>query len=145
MVETKFMKKAILMSKTAFLDVPVGAVIVKDGKVIAFTANEKEKTKDPTAHAEIVAIRQACEKLGNWRLDGCQMYVTLEPCPMCAWAILQSRIDTVYFGAYDNQYGALGSKMDLRECANSKLQVFGGILEDECNNIIEEFFKNCRK
>lgn len=145
MLKNELMQKALLVAKSTQIDVPVGAIIVKNGKVIACACNEKEKTNDPSAHAEIVAIRFAAKKLGNWRLDGCQMYVTLEPCPMCAWAILQSRIDTVYFGAYDKQYGALGSKMDLREFANAKLKVFGGILEDECNNVIEEFFENCRK
>lgn len=139
-----FMQIAIDMAKSSVMDVPVGAVIVKDGKIIAQVNNEKEKNKDATAHAEILAIKQAGLELNNWRLDDCELYVTLEPCPMCAWAILQSRIKIVYFGSYDLQYGALGSVLDLRKQANSSLKIFGGIMEKECDNIIEEFWKSRR-
>ena len=141
------MTKAIEIANGSGADVPVGAVIVKNGEIIAFGCNEREKNNDISAHAEIVAIRQAELKLGNWRLDDCELYVTLEPCPMCAWAILQSRISTVYFGSYDSQYGALGSALDLRKTGNgsgSKLKIFGGIMEKECDNIIENFWKNKR-
>ena len=100
---------------------------------------------DVTAHAEILAIREAEQKLGRWRLDDCEMYVTLEPCPMCAWAIINSRIKTVYFGAFDHNYGALGSKIDLRKLANSKLKVYGGIMEKECNEILQKFFSEKRR
>ena len=141
------MTKAIEIANGSGADVPVGAVIVKNGEIIASGCNEREKNNDISAHAEIVAIRQAELKLGNWRLDDCELYVTLEPCPMCAWAILQSRISTVYFGSYDSQYGALGSALDLRKTGNgsgSKLKIFGGIMEKECDNIIENFWKNKR-
>lgn len=138
------MSVAIEIAKKSGADVPVGALIVKNNEIIASACNEKEKSNDPSAHAEIVAIRRACEKIGNWRLDDCELYVTLEPCPMCAWAILQSRIKTVYFASYDKQYGAFGSVIDLRKQANSKLRIYGGILEEECDNIIEEFWTSKR-
>lgn len=125
-------------------DVPVGAVIVKDGEIIAKCRNEKELTNDTTAHAEILAIKKAQIILNNWRLEGCELYVTLEPCPMCAWAIIQSRINSVYFGSYDVKYGAFGSALDLRIYAHSDLKVYGGIREERCNKILEEFFKKIR-
>lgn len=138
------MQKAINIAKTAGDDVPVGALIVKNGEIIASGCNEREQNNDITAHAEIVAIKQAEQKLGNWRLDDCEIYVTLEPCPMCAWAILQSRIKTVYFGSYDAQYGAFGSALDLRTQANSNIKIYSGILEEECDNIIERFWAERR-
>lgn len=139
-----FMEKAIELAKQVEKDVPVSAVIVKNDEIIAFAQNERELDNDVTSHAEILAIRKAEKVLNNWRLDDCEMYVTLEPCPMCAWAILQSRIKTVYFGSFDKNYGAFGSAIDLREHANSKLKVYGGIMEEECDKILEEFFKKIR-
>lgn len=139
-----FMKEALSIAKQSGADVPVGAVIVKDNTVIACASNNREKSNDVTGHAEIIAIKKVAETLCNWRLDGCDLYVTLEPCPMCAWAILQSRIKTVYFGSYDSHYGALGSVFDLRIQANSKLKVYGGILEDECDNVIKSFWATKR-
>ena len=141
----EFMKLAIEEAKKAVGDIPVGAVIVKDGRVISKAFNTKEKDNDVTSHAEILAIRKAEQVLDNWRLDDCDMYVTLEPCPMCGWAILQSRIKNLYFGSYDANYGAFTSKIDLRTIASSKLNVYGGILENECDEIINEFFKTLRK
>lgn len=138
------MKRAIEIAKQANGEIPVGAIIVKDGDIIASAYNQKEINNDVTSHAEILAIQKAEQELGQWRLDNCEMYVTLEPCPMCAWAIINSRIKTLYFGSYDTNYGALGSKIDLRKIANSKLKVFGGILEDECNNILKKYFENLR-
>lgn len=138
------MKRAIELTKLSSGEIPVGAIIVRDGKIIASACNQKEKTCDVTAHAEILAIREAEKTLGKWRLDDCEMYVTLEPCPMCAWAIINSRIKTVYFGSYDSNYGALGSVIDLRKTANSSLQVYGGIMEDECNKILRNYFENLR-
>lgn len=135
-----FMQKAINVAKDSGADVPVGAVIIKNGKIIASACNEREKNNDISAHAEILAIRRAESALNNWRLDDCELYVTLEPCPMCAWAILQSRIKVVYFGSYDTQYGALGSVLDLRKLANSNLKIYSGIMEEECNNIIKTFW-----
>lgn len=125
-------------------EIPVCAIIVKDGKVIATAVNTKESSNDVTAHAEILAIREAEKVLGNWRLDGCELYVNLEPCPMCAWAIIQSRLDKVYFGSFDKNYGALGSAVDLRELLNSNLKVYGGIMEEECNKILENYFAKLR-
>lgn len=138
------MEQAIAIAKQAGIDIPVGTVIVKNGVVIASACNQKEVQNDVTSHAEILAIRKAEQVLKNWRLDGCEMYVTLEPCPMCAWAIIQSRIKTVYFGSFDTNYGALGSKIDLRKLLNSQLKIYGGIMEDECNSLLENYFKKIR-
>ena len=141
-----FMKLAIAEGKKVEKDIPVGAVIVKEGEVIATGFNTKEQDNDVTSHAEIIAIRKAEKILNNWRLDDCDLYVTLEPCPMCGWAILQSRIRTVYFGSYDVNYGAFSSKINLCKFSNNQnLKVYGGILEDECNNLLNEFFKALRK
>ena len=107
--------------------------------------NQKEQLNSVIAHAEIIAIKKAAEKLGRWRLNDCIMYVTLEPCPMCAWAIIDSRIKAVYFGAYDMNYGAFGSVIDLRKIANSKLKVYGGINEDECRKILDDYFSKIRE
>lgn len=138
------MKRAVEFAKQAKGEIPVGAVIVKDGKFVAGAFNRKEELNDVTAHAEILVIRSAAEKLGRWRLDDCEMYVTLEPCPMCAWAIVNSRIKAVYFGSYDLNYGALGSVIDVRKLANSKLKVYGGIMEEECDKILKEYFFTLR-
>lgn len=138
------MKRAIEIAKLANGEIPVGAIIIKDGEVVASAFNRKEELNDVTAHAEILAIREASNKLNSWRLDDCEMYVTLEPCPMCAWAIISSRIKTVYFGSYDLNYGALGSAIDVRKLANSKLKVYGGILEQECDILLNEYFKTLR-
>ena len=140
----KFMHRAIEIAKQAQGEIPVGAVIVKDDEIIAEAYNKKEQNNDVTSHAEILAIREAEKTLGNWRLENCDLYVTLEPCPMCAWAIINSRIRNVYFGSFDTNYGALGSKIDLRKIANSKLNVYGGILEKECNEILENCFSQMR-
>lgn len=126
-------------------EIPVGAIIVKDGEVIAAATNRKEALNDVTAHAEILALREASEKLGRWRLDDCELYVTLEPCPMCAWAIISSRIKAVYFGSYDVKYGAFGSVIDVRKPANSAMKVYGGIKEQACNKILNDYFAKLRK
>ncbi len=141
----EFMKQAIELAKSVEDEIPVGAVIVKDGEIISFAVNSKEKDKDVTSHAEIIAIRRASQKLATWHLDECDLYVTLEPCPMCAWAIINSRIKNVYFGTYDINYGALGSKLDLRQLVNSRLKVYGGILEKECSDVLLNYFKSLRK
>ncbi len=139
------MQRAIAAAKLADGEIPVGAIILQNGTVIASACNKKEYDNDVTSHAEILAIREASQKLNRWRLDDCELYVTLEPCPMCAWAILQSRIKVVYFGSYDTNYGALGSVIDLRTIANSKMKVYGGIMEEECNRLLKDYFKNLRK
>jgi tRNA(adenine34) deaminase len=138
------MLNAITLAKSSGAEIPVGAVILKDNEVIAGAHNLKESLNDVTAHAEILALREAAQKLGSWRLEDCEMYVTLEPCPMCAWAIIQSRLKAVHFGSYDANYGAFGSAVDLRPLAGSKLQVYGGIMEKECNKILEDYFAAIR-
>lgn len=139
-----FMKLAIEEAKKTFSDIPVGAVVVQNGRILAIAHNEREKDNDISSHAEILAIRQAEKVLNNWRLDGCELYVTLEPCPMCGWAILQSRIKSVYFGSYDTNYGAFTSKIDLRHISTSKPNVYGGIMEEECDELLTSFFKKIR-
>jgi len=128
-------------------EVPVGAVIVRDGEIIAKAHNMTEQSKDPTAHAEVLAIRQASQWLGGWRLPGCDLYVTMEPCQMCAGAIVQSRIENVYFGAYDYKYGCCGSKTNIFEPGLFYYNVnyVGGILETESKELIQSFFKELRK
>ena len=133
---------AIEQAKKCIKDVPIGCVIKKNGEIIASTHNRRELDDDVTAHAEILAIKEAQSILGTSRLKGCEMYVTLEPCPMCAWAISMSGISTVYFGAHNSQYGALESSIKLPLKPN--LKVYGGIMEEECNKILEEFFKSIR-
>lgn len=144
MTMNNFMHSAIEEALKSEGDIPVGAIIVKDNKIIARAHNTREKDNDITSHAEIIAIRQAEILEENWRLDGYELYVTLEPCPMCGWAILQSRISKVYFGSYDTNYGAFYSKIDLRKLSNSKTQIFGGIMEEECDKILKDFFVTIR-
>jgi len=140
----EFMKKAIEMAKKSEKDVPVAAVIVKNGKIIAKAVNEREKTQYTYAHAEMLAISEANKKLKNWRLNDCEMYVTLEPCPMCASALLQARISKIYFGAYDLLNGAFGSKSDMRDIMGYNAEVKGGIMEDECVKILKNYFEGMR-
>ena len=140
-----FMSISINEAKKSGQDVPVGAVVVKNGDVIATAHNERELDNDVTSHAEILAIRKAEQVLGNWRLDDCDLYVTLEPCPMCGWAILQSRIKNVYFGSYDTNYGAFFSKVDLRKFSTFTPNVYGGIMEKECDELLNSFFTDLRK
>ncbi len=143
----KFMKLAIEEAEKAAAkgEVPVGAVIVKDGEVIAACHNLREEKQNALSHAEIEAINTACKKLGTWRLDGCEMYVTLEPCPMCTGAIINARIKTVIFGAYDSKMGCMDSVINLCDYPfNHKVEVYGGIMEDECLAVLQNFFKNLR-
>ncbi len=109
---------ALKAAKKSERDIAIGAIIVRNGEIISSACNRKELNNDVTEHAEIIVIKEASKKLNRWRLDDCDLYVTLEPCPMCAWAILQARIKNVYFGSYDTNYGALGSKLDLRRIFN---------------------------
>jgi len=128
-------------------DVPVGALIVNEaGEIVSLGKNEREKDNDPTAHAEILAIRRAGEKLGSWRLDDLTLVVTLEPCVMCAGAILQSRIKRLVFGAFDQKAGAVGSSLDvIRDVrALSKVEVVSGVLEKECAKLLTDFFATKR-
>ncbi len=142
------MKKAYALAKRAYAidEVPVGAVIVKDGKIISRAFNKRETAKDSTAHAELSAILKACKKLGGWRLSGCTLYVTLEPCVMCAGAIINSRIDRVVIGTKDPKAGAMGSVIDINSLPlNHKTEVTYGIMEEECKKILKDFFANLRK
>lgn len=141
----KFMREALKIAKQSGEDLPIGAVIMRDGKVLAKAHNKKEAKNDVTAHAEMLVIQSAQKKLKTSILDDCEIYITLEPCPMCAWAILNARISKVYFGAYDTVYGSLGTAMDLRDYMKSKTDVVGGILEEECSQLLKDYFKKIRK
>ena len=144
-----FMKEALKEAEEAYkkLEVPVGAIIVKDGKIIARAYNQKESKTDTTKHAEILAIQKASKKLKSWRLIDCEMYVTLEPCTMCAGAIIHSRIKKVYIGAMDEKTGAVGSVLNLFEDYkfNHKPEVEKGILKEDCESLLKQFFKELRK
>ncbi len=143
------MKEAIKQAKKAAQkdEVPIGCVIVKDDQIIARAYNKREMKQCSTAHAEILAIEKACKKLGSWRLEDCDLYVTLEPCPMCSGAIIQSRIRNVIFGAYDPKGGCMGSNMNINDVRgfNHYPDIEGGILQDECSRLLKEFFKAKRK
>lgn len=148
-MDKDFMLKAIDLAKKAQEtdDVPVGAIVVKNGKIIGEGYNKREADGDPTAHAEVVAIRQAAQYLDSWHLDGCELYVTLEPCPMCAGAIINSRIETLVFGAYDKKAGSASgeSVVNLFNLPyNHAPTVYGGICEKECAELLTEFFKKRR-
>jgi tRNA(adenine34) deaminase len=128
-------------------EVPIGAVIVHNERLIARAHNQREQLRDPTAHAEMIAITQAAESLGSWRLDGCTLYVTLEPCPMCAGAILQARIPTLVYGAADPKAGAVHTLYRLLEDArlNHRAEVVGGVLAGPCGQILSRFFQEQRR
>lgn len=144
-----FMLKALEQAKIAYKknEVPIGAVIVKDGKVIAEGYNKREKKQNALFHAEIVAINKACKKLKSWRLDDCDIYITLEPCLMCFGAILNARLKNSYFGAYDKSGGSISANNELlnKSILNHKLNVEGGILKEECADILSTFFEEKRK
>lgn len=142
-----YMKKAIALAMESEKEgeVPVGAVIVKNGEIIACGRNRRETEKNALCHAEIEAINNACKALGGWRLFDCDLYVTLEPCPMCAGAIINSRIKTVYFGAYDNKAGSFGSVADFNRIPyNHKPEIIEGVMEKECSKLLSDFFKKLR-
>ncbi len=144
----KYMREAMKQARLAAKrgEVPVGAVIVRDGEIIARAYNTRETGKDALCHAEIKAIHRACRKLGGWRLPRCELYVTLEPCPMCAGAIINSRIEKVYYGAYDKKAGAFGTLFDMNGFGlNHKPQIFAGVLEKECAEMLSSFFAELRK
>lgn len=146
-INSEMMEKALCLAQKAFLkdEVPVGAVIVKGNKIIGEGYNKREADQDAVAHAEIIAITEACRALGSWRLDGCTMYVTLEPCPMCTGAIINSRIDTVIYGAYDEKGGCMGSLTDLTALPfNHKVSVVGGYMERQCRELLTSFFEGKR-
>ena len=138
-----WLREALHEAKKVTNDVPVGALVVQAGKIIGRGHNQREVSGDPTAHAEIIAIRDAAAHLGQWRLNGTVLYTTLEPCPMCAEALLQARVDKLVFGAYDARSGAAGSAFNL--FTSGRLyplpEILGGICEDECQKILVEFFR----
>lgn len=143
-MKPEFMQEAIKKAKKSGEDIPIGAIIVKNGEIISKAVNQREKRQNTIYHAEMLAIKRACKKLKNWRLNDCEMYVTLEPCPMCASAILQARISKVYFGAYDFLNGAFGSKSDMRIIMGYNAEVKGGIMEDECTKLLKNYFERMR-
>ena len=147
-MEEKFMKEALKEAQKAFNknEIPVGAVIVKDNKIIARAHNIKELKCDATGHAEILAIQEACQKMEAWRLSDCDMYVTLEPCPMCTGALIQARMRKLYIGTQDDKTGACGSVLNLLEYKfNHKIEVQKYILKEECETILKTFFKQLRE
>ncbi len=148
-MDERFMKEAIKRARRAMSigELPVGAVIVKDGRVISSGYNKRETKKNALLHAEMIAIDRACKRLGGWRLSGCDMYVTLEPCPMCAGAAINARLDNVYFGAYDEKSGCAVSAVDLfsMNLLSHRINCAGGISQDECKKLLQDFFKGLRK
>lgn len=147
-INNKFMKSALKEAEKSYdkEEIPVGAVIVKDGKIIARGHNLKETKNDTTNHAEIIAIRKASKKLKSWRLRGCTMYVTLEPCTMCAGALIQARLDKVVIGTMDEKTGACGSVLNVLEDYkfNHKVEIEKGVMERDCKEILQQFFKELR-
>jgi len=147
--DDKFMRAALLQAKLAARkdEVPVGAVIVQDGIIIARAHNLRESSKDPSAHAELLAIRKAAKKLGGWRLTGCTLYVTLEPCPMCCGAAINARLTRIVYGAPDAKAGCCDTLYQL--CSddrfNHQVNITGGVLAEQCGSVLSEFFKNKRK
>ncbi len=127
-------------------DVPIGAVVVRDGEAIAAVGNERERRRDPTAHAEVLALRAASERIGSWRLDGCTLYVTLEPCAQCAGALVLAKVGRVVFGAADPKAGMAGSVEDLlrHPRLNHRAEVLGGVMAEECGAVLREFFEGKR-
>ena len=144
-----WMREALKEARRAAAEdeVPVGAVVVKDGRLLGRAHNQRERLKDPTAHAEMVAITQAAEAVGSWRLDGATIYVTLEPCPMCAGALVNARMGRLVYGADDPKAGACGTLMDLANDSrlNHRLPVTRGILAGECGGVLKEFFRKRRR
>lgn len=143
-----FMRQALLLAAEAAEEgeVPVGAVVVKDGEIVGKGRNRREKAKNALSHAEIEAIDDACKKLGGWRLWQCEMFVTLEPCPMCAGAIINSRLKKVTFGAYDFKAGSCESVINLFDLPyNHKPECEGGFMADECAELLSDFFKSLRR
>ena len=147
-IEEHYMKEAIRQAKkaAALKEVPIGCVIVYDGRIIARGYNRRTVDKNVLAHAEIIAMRKACRILGDWRLEGCTMYVTLEPCPMCAGAIVQARIPEVMIGCMNPKAGCAGSIYNLLQepAFNHQVSLFKGVLEEECSQMLKDFFRSLR-
>ena len=148
-MDEQFMQAALALAKEAAAEgeVPVGCVIVRKGEIVGRGRNRRETAKTALGHAEIEAIADACKNLGGWRLWECEMFVTLEPCPMCSGAIINSRIENVYFGSYDYKSGSFGTVTDLSQIKeyNHHPNIFGGVLQEECSSMLTDFFKKLRK
>ncbi len=147
--DKRFMREALKLARRAEAhgEVPVGAIVVRDGEIVAEGLNRRESWQDPTAHAELVAMRRAAEELGSWRLEDCTVYVTLEPCPMCAGTLVNARVDRVVYGADDPKAGAVRSLFALAEDPrlNHRLEVRAGVLGEECGEILTQFFRSIRR
>lgn len=147
--DTLYMALALEQARLAAAEgeVPIGAVLVCDGAVVAHARNARERLADPTAHAELIAVREAAQRLGRWRLTGCTLYVTLEPCPMCAGALVNARIDRLVYGAADPKAGAVGTLYDLSADArlNHEFEVTAGVMAAECGNLLSDFFRALRE
>ena len=144
MYNKEFMNLIIQKAKEEKKDIPVCALISRGSEIISIKINKKEQDNDVTSHAEILAIKEASKKLNNWRLEDCDIYVTLEPCPMCGWAIISSRFKNLYFGSYDYKYGAFSTGLNLKAFANSTLNIEGGKKEAECDKILKDYFESLR-
>lgn len=149
MNDEEYMGLALVEARKAYElgEVPIGAVVVKDGEIVATAYNLRETGHDATAHAEVLAIRRACEKIGHWRLTGATLYVTIEPCPMCAGALVMSRIDRLVYGAADYKAGAVESLFNITNHSglNHRIEVRAGVREEECRNLMKDFFRERRK
>lgn len=147
-VDRRFMQQAIELARRAleWEDVPVGALVVRDGHVIGRGYNQREHLQDPTAHAEMIAITAAAEAIGHWRLEGCTVYVTLEPCPMCAGALVQARVPRLVYGAADPKAGACGSVLTITDDPrlNHRVATVGGIMAEPCAELLQAFFRRRR-
>ena len=147
MTDADFMREALMEARLAAQagERPVGCVIARDGEIVARAHNECEAAHDATAHAEVEAIRQACQRLGTWRLEGCALYVTLEPCPMCAGAVINARIPTLVYGAKEPVTGSCGSVLNLfEERYGFRPAIYGGVLGEECAALMRQFFRGLR-
>ncbi|MDQ7826750.1 MAG: tRNA adenosine(34) deaminase TadA [Candidatus Eremiobacteraeota bacterium] len=144
-VDSLYMREALCEARAAFDigEIPVGALIVKGGQVLSRAHNTRETCRDPLGHAEMTAIKRAAEVIGDWRLEGCTLYVTLEPCPMCAGALLEARVERVVFGAHDEKIGAVGSVLNIADYPGlgRTVRVKAGVLEGECRMVLERFFR----
>ncbi len=145
-MQEKFMREALRLAEKAkkMGEVPIGAVVVSDGKIIGRGYNLRTKLQLATQHAEIRAIDRACKKIGSWRLEGAEIYVTLEPCPMCMGAILNARIDRLYFGAYEGKGRSLTAELANANLVNHRVEVLGGVMEEECADVLTSFFAEMR-
>ena len=145
MYKPEIMKLALNNALKVAEDIPVCALVVLGDDIISLQVNRKERDNQVTSHAEILALSEANKKLNSWRLNNCDMYVTLEPCPMCAWAIINTRISNLYFASYDLKYGAFGGAFNINQYSDFKVNVSGGLMEKEGDELLKKYFSNMRK